>query len=320
MSIDTSNRIENHTSTAHSVAAGSSSVAIAEWNLSRVLRDYVELTKPRILIMILLTVAVAIVAVPNASTSIWVFLHAMIGTGLIAASASVLNQWMESQQDAMMPRTAKRPLPDGRLTSFEAALLGWILGIVGTFYLAILTNPTAALIGLLTWALYVWIYTPMKRFSVWNTAVGTIPGAMPILIGWTANGGSLYDAQGWLLTLFGVLWQFPHFMAIAWMYREQYDRAGYRMMTNVEPSGWLAAWHAIIPALALIPVVIISLHPENLFDWSLAALGVLSCLGQIKASFKFMKQRTTQTARKLLHSSLIFLPSFLTLVVVRSFL
>ncbi len=156
------------------------------------LRDYVELTKPRILIMILLTVGRCHRRGPNMLDLDLGFLACHDRDRLIAASASVLNQWMESQQDAMMPRTAKRPLPDGRLTSFEAALLGWILGIVGTLYLAILTKPMAALVGLLTWALYVWIYTPMKRFSVWNTAVGTIPGAMPILIGWTANGGSLF--------------------------------------------------------------------------------------------------------------------------------
>lgn len=290
----------------------------ATW--SRMFADYMQLTKPRILVMILLTVAVAIVAVPEVKVSFWIFLHAMIGTGLVAASASVLNQWLEQDQDALMPRTARRPLPDGRLTSFEAAALGWILLIVGTTYLALLTNTTAAIIGFLTWGLYVWVYTPMKRISWWNTAVGTIPGAMPVLIGWTAAGGSLQAWQGWLITLILILWQFPHFMSIAWLYRDQYDQAGYRMLTNVDRTGIAAAWHAILPALALIPLVIVVLKPTNIFEWILAALAVLVCLGQVKASWIFMQDRSTITARKLLRSSLVFLPSVLALIVVRSFL
>lgn len=290
----------------------------ATW--SRMFADYMQLTKPRILVMILLTVAVAIVAVPEVKVSFWIFLHAMIGTGLVAASASVLNQWLEQDQDALMPRTARRPLPDGRLTSFEAAALGCILLIVGTTYLALLTNTTAAIIGFLTWGLYVWVYTPMKRISWWNTAVGTIPGAMPVLIGWTAAGGSLQAWQGWLITLILILWQFPHFMSIAWLYRDQYDQAGYRMLTNVDRTGIAAAWHAILPALALIPLVIVVLKPTNIFEWILAALAVLVCLGQVKASWIFMQDRSTITARKLLRSSLVFLPSVLALIVVRSFL
>ena len=286
---------------------------------SGILGDYMQLTKPRILVMILLTVGVAIVAVPNVTVSFWIFLHAVIGTGFVAASASTLNQWLEQEQDALMPRTAKRPLPDGRLTSLEAATFGWVLVLIGTIYLALFTNWTTAMLGLVTWGLYVWVYTPMKQYSWWNTAVGTLPGALPVLMGWTAAGGRLDQWGGWLLTLIVVLWQFPHFMSIAWLYREQYAKAGYQMLTNVDPSGRSAAWHAIIPAMALIPLSLLVLHPASLFDWVLFALSVATCLGQILASWRFMKERSTQTARKLLRSSLVFLPAILTLVVVRSF-
>lgn len=286
---------------------------------SSMFADYMQLTKPRILVMILLTVGVAIVAVPDVSVSFWVFLHAVIGTGFVAASASTLNQWYEQEQDALMPRTAKRPLPDGRLTSLETAVFGWALVLIGTIYLAVFTNLTTAGIGLITWGLYVWIYTPMKQFSWWNTAVGTLPGALPVLMGWTAAGGRLDQWGGWLLTLIVVLWQFPHFMSIAWLYREQYANAGYRMLTNVDPSGRSAAWHAIVPAVSLIPLSLLVLHPESIFDWMLFALSVVTCMGQIMASWAFMKDRSTLTARRLLRSSLVFLPAILTLVVVRSF-
>lgn len=292
----------------------------ASLSWSRMLSDYIQLTKPRILIMVLLTVGVAVVAVPNTVASFWVFLHAMIGTGFVAASASVMNQWMERGPDALMPRTAKRPLPDGRLTSLEAAVLGWALFLAGTLYLAVLTTILTAIMGAITWTLYVWVYTPMKQYSWWNTAVGTLPGALPVLMGWTAAGGRLDEWGGWLLTLIVVLWQFPHFMSIAWLYRDQYAQAGYQMLTNVEPTGRLAAWHAIIPSLLLIPNSIFVLRPVSTYDWFLVILGVITCMGQIVASFAFMRDRNRQTARKLLRSSLIFLPAILVLVVVRSYL
>ncbi len=315
MSLDTSSGIEVSVAPAHELKE----IYPRSITWSQVLGDYVQLTKPRILVMILLTVGVAIVAVPNGDASFWVFLHAVLGTGLVAASASVLNQWIEREQDALMPRTAKRPLPDGRLTPFEAAVLGFLLVVMGTVYLFFMTNPLTSLIGLITWGLYVWIYTPMKRLSWWNTAVGTLPGALPVLMGWTAAGGRLDQWGGWLLTSIVVLWQFPHFMSIAWLYREQYGQAGYRMLTNVEPTGRWAAWHALIPAISLIPLSYLVLHPVSSWDWILFALSVVTCAGQISASWAFMKERSTITARRLLRSSLLFLPAILTLVVVRSY-
>ena len=324
MSIETTSRRE--TATLGSVTASgpvsgvglSSDPTTEVVTFKKVLADYMQLTKPRIMVMILLTVAVAVLAVPG-STSLWIFFHAMIGTGLVAASASVLNQWYEVDRDAQMMRTAKRPLPDGRLTSLEAMLFGWTLVLTGTLYLAIFTQWTTAVIGLVTWGLYVWVYTPMKCYSWWNTAVGTIPGALPVMMGWTAAGGDLDATYGWMLTSVLVLWQFPHFMAIAWLYREQYGQAGYKMLTNIEPTGLSAAWHAIIPAAALMPVVIYLMNPRTPLEWLLAILALAVCAVQLRASWNFLRQRTTQTARVLLRSSLIVLPAVMTMVVVRSF-
>ncbi len=282
--------------------------------------DYVALTKPRITLMILLTVGVAMLAAKQIHGNIvpWtVWLNTLIATGMIAGSASTLNQWFERERDAMMPRTQKRPLPSGRLTAIEAAVFGWVLVIVGSLWLWMGANFEAMMCGLATWAIYCWVYTPMKTVSWWNTAVGTLPGALPVMIGWTAAGGSLFDADGWALTGIVILWQFPHFMAIAWLYRDQYAQAGFRMLTKEEPTGIAAGWHAIVPACLLIPLSIAVLHPVSVTTWAVALLGAASCIGQAVASFRFWNERNNQTARKLLHSSLIYLPAIMLLVVVR---
>ena len=289
-------------------------VAIAWW------KDYLALTKPRIMLMILLTVGVAMLAATRihgtvVSLSIW--LNTLIATGMIAGSASTLNQWYESERDALMPRTQKRPLPSGRLTSFEVAFFGWLLFVVGSIYLWLGANIEAMFCGVATWAIYCWVYTPMKTMSWWNTAVGTLPGALPVMIGWTAAGGSLWDVDGWALTAIVVLWQFPHFMAIAWLYRDQYSQAGFRMLTKEEPTGIAAGWHAIVPACLLIPLSVGVLHPVSVVTWVVAILGAASCLGQAAASLRFLKDRNNQTARKLLHSTLLYLPAIMLLVVVR---
>jgi protoheme IX farnesyltransferase len=278
------------------------------------------LAKPRITLMILLTVGVAmVVACRTLATSVHplVWFSTLVGTAMVAASASVLNQWYERDRDSLMPRTQRRPLPSGRLTTIEAAAFGWMLLVVGLLMLGLGANWIAAGISATTWFVYCWIYTPMKTMSWWNTAVGTLPGALPVMIGWTAAGGGLWDAQGWLLTLVVILWQFPHFMAIAWLYREQYTRAGFRMLTREEPTGVAAAWHALIPALALIPVSMAIMRPESFGVWVFAILGACVAAPQVRSSVRFLIQRDDQTARSLLRASLVFLPAILLLAVVR---
>ena len=283
-------------------------------------RDYFALSKPRITLMILLTVAVAMVFASkfrSVTVSPWVWFSALVGTSMVAASASVLNQWFERDRDSMMPRTQRRPLPTGRLTALEASVFGWLLVIFGTLLLGFGSNWTAASVGLTTWFVYCWIYTPMKTWSWWNTAVGTLPGALPAMIGWTAAGGGLWDINGWALTAVVILWQFPHFMAIAWLYRDQYTQAGFRMLTREEPTGIAAAWHAIVPSVCLIPLSMAVLYPNSPAGWVIAFLGALSAWSQLHCSIRFLLARNNDTARKLLRASLLYLPAIMILVVIR---
>ncbi len=282
--------------------------------------DYIQLTKPRILFMILITVGAGAVCVPDTSTTLVTLLASLLGTLFVAASASVMNQVVEKSNDGMMQRTLRRPLPDGRLTKLEATLFGGILLALGMSILLCLTNLSASLIALATWLLYVGIYTPSKTMSVWNTAVGTLPGAMPVLIGWCAAGGTLSDWRGWMITSIVVLWQFPHFMSIAWLYRQDYEGAGYRMWTTVEPTGIVAGWHASIGAALLIIVALASINYQSPVDFFFGLIILLVAGQQLIAAIKFHQCRDDQTARRLLRSSLLVLPLLLLAVVLASVL
>ncbi|MCE2812524.1 MAG: heme o synthase [Planctomycetota bacterium] len=298
---------------------GESSETLLDWQRST-WRDYLVLAKPRITVMILLTVAVAMVFASRllgASVSPLVWLSAMIGTSMVAASASVLNQWYERDRDFLMPRTRNRPLPSGRLTMIEAKLFGWALFLVGALLIYLGANATAAAVAFVTWFIYCWIYTPMKAWSWWNTAVGTLPGALPVMIGWTAAGGSIASWEAWGLTSIVILWQFPHFMAIAWLYKDQYTQAGFRMLTREEPSGLAAGWHAVVPAAMLCVLCFFVLQPVSIASGIVTGIAVWIAVYQLVASIKFLNQRDSQTARRLLRTSLVFLPAVFLLVVVR---
>jgi protoheme IX farnesyltransferase len=298
---------------------GESSETFLDWQRST-WRDYLVLAKPRITVMILLTVAVAMVFASrllNTSVSPLVWLSAMIGTSMVAASASVLNQWYERDRDFLMPRTRNRPLPSGRLTMIEAKLFGWVLFIVGVLLIYFGANTTAAAVAFVTWFIYCWIYTPMKAWSWWNTAVGTLPGALPVMIGWTAAGGTITSWEAWGLTSIVILWQFPHFMAIAWLYKDQYTQAGFRMLTREEPSGLAAGWHAVVPAAMLCFLCFFVLQPVSIATWLVTSISVVIAGYQLVASIKFLNQRDSQTARRLLRTSLVFLPAVFLLVVIR---
>lgn len=271
--------------------------------------DYVELTKPKIVLMELVTVVVAGVVASGGAPDVWLLLHAMIGTLLIGAGASAWNQWLERDSDALMPRTAERPLPAGRLGSREVVLLGSLASLAGVIYLGLLTNALTTALGATTWALYVAIYTPLKAQSPFNTVVGAVAGALPILMGWTAVGGSLgLGAATLFLIVF--LWQFPHFMAIAWIYRRQYAAAGLKMLPVVDPSGSRAGAQAVIAALALVPVSLVpavtGVAGPDYFLWALA-LGIGQCL----CAVVFLMRMNDASARTLLRASLIYLPAVL---------
>jgi heme o synthase len=280
--------------------------------------DFLELTKPKIALLELVTVAVAAIVAAWGMPDVWLLGSALLGTALVAAGASAWNQWLERETDARMHRTADRPLPAGRMTTREVLWFGSLSTAAGVGYLAVAVNLLTAALALATWVAYVCIYTPLKARTPANTAVGAVAGAMPVLIGWTAVGGKLDVAAATLFTVV-YLWQFPHFMAIAWIYRRQYAAAGLQMLSVVDPTGRRAARQAVWAALALLPV---SLLPAafcfggaTYFVWVLG-LG----LGQLAAAVAFGRRMDERGARLLLRASLVYLPAVLVVLLVSPFL
>ncbi|MCH7726168.1 MAG: protoheme IX farnesyltransferase [Planctomycetes bacterium] len=281
------------------------------------INDYFELTKPKIAVLLLVTVAVAGYVASRGQLDPWVLLHTLAGTLLIAGSASAMNQLLERKLDAMMARTADRPLPAGRICPAEVIALGMV-GLIGGFvYLTLLVNWLTAFLGLATWFLYVCVYTPLKTRTWLNTAVGAVAGAMPVLMGWSAtrSAEALWtDPRAIALFLIVFFWQFPHFMAIAWIYRKQYARAGLKMLPVVDQSGRWAGWHAVLAAFLLIPISVIpglSISATSLFVMGAVLLG----LAQFVCAISFFARTNESTARRLLRASLIYLPALLALMV-----
>lgn len=276
--------------------------------------DYVELTKPRILVLELVTVIVAAHLASPWGIAADVLIHTVIGAALVAASAGAFNQWWEQATDARMTRTANRPLPAGRLTQWQVITFGAATLLIGLIELSIQVNGLTAAVALATWAIYVLAYTPLKTRSPLNTAVGAVSGALPILIGWTATGAPI-DIRA--LALLGVmfLWQFPHFMAIAWLYRIEYARAGQKMLTVVDPTGLRAGGQAVVGALALIPVsLVLAMSPDAgspaiYIIWTLV-LGLM----QVAAAVMFLIYPEDRSARRLLRASLVYLTCWMGLL------
>jgi protoheme IX farnesyltransferase len=274
--------------------------------------DWIELTKPKILALELVVVAVAaIVASSWGPPDALQLIATLLGTALTAASASLLNQWLERKTDGLMQRTENRPLPQGRVRAAHVFWAGAALIVAGVALLAVFVGPAPAALGLLTWTLYVWIYTPLKRLSHANTLVGAIAGALPALIGWTSTGREI-DMIAATLFLVVFLWQFPHFMAIAWLYRRDYAAGGMKMLSVVDPSGRRAGAQAVTAALALAPVSLIPamLLLEPTYFVGALALGV----AQLLCAVRFSHRRDDASARWLLRASLVYLPALLLLL------
>jgi protoheme IX farnesyltransferase len=276
-------------------------------------RDYVELTKPKIAVLVLITVAVAAFVATWGQLDPIVLLHALVGTTFVAASASAFNHWLEVERDALMQRTADRPLPGGRLSGTEVVLFAIVTILLGAAYLLYFVNWQAAGWGMLTWLTYVWIYTPLKVLSPINTFVGAIAGALPMMIGWSAVGGEM-DVRAGAMFLIVFLWQFPHFMAIAWLYRHQYERAGMQMLPVVDPSGLRAGVQAVLAASALLPTSLLPALNMPGVTWYLALALVLG-LAQLVCAVSFCVHRNEVSARWLLRASLVYLPALMILLV-----
>ncbi|MEM7313222.1 MAG: heme o synthase [Planctomycetota bacterium] len=270
------------------------------------LQDYLELTKPRISTLVLVTVAVGGFVATWGQPDPYLLFHAIVGTGLVAASSCIWNQWIERDTDARMPRTANRPIASGRVGRTEVYILGSALLLIGVVELAFAVNVATAVLGLVTWLLYVAVYTPLKTVTRWNTLVGAVPGALPVMIGWSAM-GQPFDVRAAAMFLIVFLWQFPHFMAIAWKYRHEYGSVGIQMVTVTDPSGRRAGVQAVVGAIALIPaslVPAIVAPPSRLY----AAFAIVLGLIYLLAAVRFWQQRDDGRARTLLRTSLIYLP------------
>lgn len=302
------------------MSTGYLTIAAERVGLAAKAAGYWELTKPRIAIMELIVVAAACFIGSAAIPSAWLLANTLLGTALVAASASAFNQWLERDLDAQMPRTATRPLPAGVLSSGEALAFGSITLIAGALLLIVNVNLLAAAMGLATWLLYVVIYTPLKTRTSANTAVGAVAGALPALIGWAAVGAAIGgDAVSLrLMTLFLVLylWQFPHFMAIAWLYRRDYAAAGMKMLTVVDPTGRQAGLLAVRTALVLLPLSYLPFLQSagggmlGINGGYLAAALVLAA-AYLWLAIRFYRKPSDQSARALLRGSLLYLPLWL---------
>ncbi len=272
-----------------------------------------DLVKARLTSLVLLTTMVGFYAGSRNSVDSWLMAHATIATGLLACGAAALNQLLERNHDALMRRTESRALPSGRLTPDQVLVIGGTLSAAGLAYLALLVNPLTAFLGAITLVSYLFVYTPLKRVTTLNTAIGAIPGALPPLMGWTAAQGTL-SVQGWSLFAILFFWQLPHFLAIAWMYREDYARGGFKMLPIVDPQGERTGRQALSHSLGLLPV---SLFPSLLgLSGMLYFFGAL-LLGIIFVGFavQFARAKDIKTARALFIASIIYLPLLLGLLV-----
>ena len=270
-------------------------------------KDYVELTKPRIGMMALVTVAVGFVLGSYPEFRWALLLHTMIGAGAVAAGGSVLNCWLERRADAKMNRTKNRAVVSGRIHPLEALNFGLTLTLLGTAYLYFaLPSPAAAIAAALTAFLYVVVYTPLKRITIWNTVIGAIPGALPPVIGWCGATGGMAP-PGWALFAILFVWQLPHFFSIAYLHREDYARGGMRMLPVIDSvDGKLTGWTTAATALLLVFTTAL--------PYALQATGLVYLILSMPVAvwflmrcIRFAKDRNNTTARGVLRGSLVYL-------------
>jgi len=276
--------------------------------------DYVALAKPRLNLLVVMS-AVAGYAMAHGDTTDFAGLGWMVvGTGLVSGGASAINQVIERETDGLMRRTRQRPLPDGRLTAVEALAFAGILSVSGLFVLAAGVNLLSAMVALATLASYAVVYTPLKKRTSFATVVGAIPGALPPVIGWAAAADAL--SQGaWVLFGIVFLWQLPHFLAIAWIYREDYARAGLPMLPVIEPDGRSTARQTVVYTAALLPLALaptlVGMSGTAYFTGAL----ILTLLF-LAISMRFAMTRAVRDARRLFFTSIIYLPVLWALMIV----
>lgn len=278
-------------------------------------RAFYDLTKPGITRLVLVTTAAGFYLATRGAIDVPLLLHTLFGTALVSSGTNALNQWWERDADANMRRTAHRPLPSGRLTSSEAFYFAWGISIVGLIYLSIFVNVATAVVVALSLSSYVFVYTPLKRKTWVSTLIGAVPGALPILAGWTASGQPVGAAGAWALFAIMFAWQMPHFYALAWIYREDYGKAGFRMLTVVDGTGARAARHTTLFTAVLIPI--------SVLPTLLGIAGRVYFVGAIVLGLAFLllttgmlRKPNERVAWRIFTGSIVYLPLLLLLMVV----
>lgn len=274
---------------------------------------YADLIKVRLTFLVVLTTLVGFYLGSPSPVNYLLMLHAVLGTAMVASGAAALNQLLEREHDAKMRRTKNRPLPSGRLQPSTVMVFGGVCACAGLLYLALAVNLTTSVIGAITLLSYLFIYTPLKRLTWLNTAIGAVPGGLPPLMGWTAARGEL-SHEGWALFAILAFWQLPHFLAIAWMYREEYERAGFKMLPVVDPEGYRTGRQAVSHTLGLLPV---SLCPFLFHTTGPIYLAGALVLGAafLWYAIQFARYMTVSRARQLFFVSILYLPLLLVMMV-----
>lgn len=279
---------------------------------SKKISDYLALTKPRVTLMVLLTMMFGFYLGARGEMNWVLLLHALLGTALVAGGTSALNQYLERDLDAKMQRTKNRPLPTGRLEPNAALAFGVAISIYGLVHLIVFVNLLTALLAGLTLASYVFLYTPLKTRSAISTIVGAVPGALPPMGGWAAARGEL-GIEAWVLFAILFIWQLPHFLAIAWIYREDYARGGFPMLPVIDPEGRSVGRQVLTNCLALLPV--------SLLPTLVGMAGSIYFFGALGLSMLFflcgtgiLLHRSNAAAQRLMRASLLYLPALLGLM------
>lgn len=269
------------------------------------LADLAELGKLRLSFLVLLTTALGYFLAAGNHDGWTHFLLTLLGTGLAAYGANALNQTVEAERDALMRRTQSRPVPSGRMTSRTATAIGLFTGLLGPALLVVAVHPWAGLLALLTLLIYVGMYTPLKYQTSLNTLVGALVGALPPMIGWVAATGHLAFGA-WVLAGILLVWQIPHFLSLAWVYRDEYAAGGYRMVPGHDPTGRLTAYLVVLYALILIPVSLM-LFVGGVVGWIYVGGAVVLGVLQVAAAVRFERTRTERDARRVFAASIIYL-------------
>lgn len=276
---------------------------------ARLIGDLFELVKARLTLLVLLTTAVGFYLGAEGPINWSALLRTVFGTAAAAAGAAALNQWWEHKLDALMQRTRLRPVPSGRMRPIEALVIGAILSIFGVTYLAFVCNALSAALAAITIIIYIFAYTPLKLVSTFNTALGAVPGALPPMIGWAAARGTL-DAGSWMLFAILFFWQLPHFFAIAWMYRDDYARAGFQMISNDDQTGERSASQSVFFCMILFVIAALPAFIRMATVFYLLTELILGAVF-VAVAMRFLKTRTRSDARRLFITSIIYLPLLL---------